>query len=118
MTLRLGLKPELPATPQMPKHGYQRAWSRRPLADAAYDLFSLPLQGWGRIRPPPDPESRSPGAAVALGAPGKDQLGRQVTSKNSLFRNLPQALIGSNFGSRRKVADDVINHADGVGGGL
>jgi hypothetical protein len=72
-----------------------------------------------RFRPPPDPKSRSPGAATsALGAPGKDQLGRQVTSKNSLLRNLPQALIGSNFGSIRRVADEVINDADGVGGGL
>jgi hypothetical protein len=71
------------------------------------------------FRPPPDPKSRSPSAAVAaLGAPGKDQLGQQVTPKNSLLGNIPQAPIGSNLGSRWQGADDVINHADGVGGHL
>jgi hypothetical protein len=45
MTLRPGLKPELHATPKMPKHGYQRAWLLRLLAGAANDLFSLSLQG-------------------------------------------------------------------------
>jgi hypothetical protein len=62
--------------------------------------------------------TKSPGAGRALGAPGKDQLGRQVSSKNSLLRNIPQAPIGSNLGSRCREADGVVNHADRVRGGL
>ena len=52
---------------------------------------------------------------AALGAPGKDRLGRRVTCKNNPLQNIAQAPIGSNLESRRQGADDVIG-CDVVGG--
>ena len=50
---------------------------------------------------PPDPESKSPGAVAAHGAPEIDELGRHVASENILQQHFTQApiraaLIGSN----------------------
>ena len=36
-------------------------------------------------------------------------LGGRSLAEDSLLQNLPQAPIGSNFGSRRRGADDVID---------